>query len=193
MEPPAPPGRRKWVQYISIHVIRDPAQSRNVRPNTTGGRPITLSCMPSVFRGAIAALLLACLTAFARRAPVASPVRHRSLDRAVARPSHALSRDAAGRRLQAAAPGHARQRACDAVARHGRAMADPASSAALPAGPAEPLVDTLGTGGLREIHLRPFLASGGTPDSLLNAFVRTAQEARATRPSWHAPSRRCDR
>jgi len=48
----------------------------------------------------------------------------------------------------------------------------------LPAGPAEPLVDTLGAGGFARIHLRPFLAAGGVPDSLLNAFVRTAQEAR---------------
>ena len=47
----------------------------------------------------------------------------------------------------------------------------------LPAGPAEPLVDTLGMGGFARIHLRPFLAAGGVPDSLLNAFVRTAQEA----------------
>jgi hypothetical protein len=50
--------------------------------------------------------------------------------------------------------------------------------AALGAGPAEPLVDTLGMGGrFARIHLRPFLASNGIPDSLLNAFVRTAQEA----------------
>ena len=50
--------------------------------------------------------------------------------------------------------------------------------ATLGAGPAEPLVDTLGTGGhFARIHLRPFVASGGIPDSLLNAFVRTAQEA----------------
>ena len=48
----------------------------------------------------------------------------------------------------------------------------------LPAGPAEPLADTLGAGGrFARIHLRPFLAAGGIPDSLLSAFVRTAQEA----------------
>lgn len=50
--------------------------------------------------------------------------------------------------------------------------------ATLPAGPAEPLVDTLGTGGrFARINLRPFLAAGGAGDSLLNAFVRTAQES----------------
>jgi hypothetical protein len=73
--------------------------------------------------------------------------------------------------------------------------------ATLPAGPADPLVDTLGAGGrfarinlrpflarggvpdsllrgrFARINLRPFLARGGVPDSLLNAFVRTAQEA----------------
>ena len=46
----------------------------------------------------------------------------------------------------------------------------------LPEGPAEPLVDTLGADGhFVRIHLRPFLAAGGNPDSLLAVFVRTAQ------------------
>lgn len=49
--------------------------------------------------------------------------------------------------------------------------------ATLPAGPGEPLVDTLGTGGFARIHLRPFLAQGGEPDSLLSAFVLTASTA----------------
>jgi hypothetical protein len=50
--------------------------------------------------------------------------------------------------------------------------------ATLPAGPAEPLVDTLGTGGrFARVHLRPYLAAGLSPDSLLDAFVRTAREA----------------
>ena len=50
--------------------------------------------------------------------------------------------------------------------------------AELPAGPVEPMVDTLGTGErFVRVHLRPFLAAGGSPDSLLNAFVRTAQVA----------------
>ena len=50
--------------------------------------------------------------------------------------------------------------------------------ASLPPGPAEPMVDTLGAGGhFVRIHLRPFLAAGGSPDSLLNVFVRTAQES----------------
>lgn len=49
--------------------------------------------------------------------------------------------------------------------------------ATLPAGPVEPLVDTLGAGGFARIHLRPFLAQGGAPDSLLSAFVLTASTA----------------
>lgn len=50
--------------------------------------------------------------------------------------------------------------------------------ATLPAGPAEPMVDTLGTGGrFARVHLRPFLAAGGSPDALLNAFVLTAATA----------------
>ena len=50
--------------------------------------------------------------------------------------------------------------------------------AELPPGPVEPMVDTLGMEGrFARIHLRPFLAAGGSPDSLLTAFVRTAQVA----------------
>jgi hypothetical protein len=50
--------------------------------------------------------------------------------------------------------------------------------AMLPPGPPEPLVDTLGTGGrFARINIRPFLAAGGSADSLLTAFVRTAREA----------------
>lgn len=50
--------------------------------------------------------------------------------------------------------------------------------ATLPPGPAEPMVDTLRMRGqFARIHLRPFLAAGGSPDSLLSVFVRTAQEA----------------
>lgn len=50
--------------------------------------------------------------------------------------------------------------------------------ATLASGPQEPMVDTLGAGGrFARINLRPFLAAGGSPDSLLSAFVRTAQEA----------------
>ena len=45
-------------------------------------------------------------------------------------------------------------------------------------GPGEPMVDTLGAGGaFVRINLRPFLAAGGSPDSLVNAFVRTAEVA----------------
>lgn len=48
----------------------------------------------------------------------------------------------------------------------------------LPPGPQEPLIDTLGTGGrFARVHLRPFLAAGGVPDSLLSAFVLTASTA----------------
>ncbi len=48
----------------------------------------------------------------------------------------------------------------------------------LPPGPTEPLVDTLGTDGrFARVHLRPFLAAGGSPDSLLDAFVLTAEVA----------------
>jgi hypothetical protein len=50
--------------------------------------------------------------------------------------------------------------------------------ATLPPGPPELLVDTLGTGGrFARVHLRPFLAAGGVPDSLLSAFVLTASTA----------------
>ncbi|UCH11462.1 MAG: hypothetical protein JSU61_06135, partial [Fidelibacterota bacterium] len=42
---------------------------------------------------------------------------------------------------------------------------------------ADPLIDTLSPDGqLARIHLRPFLRAGGSPDSLLAAFVRTANE-----------------
>lgn len=50
--------------------------------------------------------------------------------------------------------------------------------AELPPGPAEPMVDTLGMEGrFARINLRPFLAAGGSPHSLLAAFVRTAEVA----------------
>lgn len=44
-------------------------------------------------------------------------------------------------------------------------------------GPEEPLNDPISPGGhILRIHLRPFLAEGGNPGSLLEAFLRTANE-----------------
>jgi len=44
-------------------------------------------------------------------------------------------------------------------------------------GPAEPLLDPISAdGGIVRLHLRPFVAEGGDPAVLLDAFVRTAQE-----------------
>jgi hypothetical protein len=46
-------------------------------------------------------------------------------------------------------------------------------------GPAEPLVDTLGSPGrFARIHLRPYIAAGFSPDTLVNEFVLTATTAR---------------
>jgi len=45
-------------------------------------------------------------------------------------------------------------------------------------GPDEPLVDRLGRDGrIVRIHLRPFMAEGGEPEQLLEAFVTTAAES----------------
>ena len=45
-------------------------------------------------------------------------------------------------------------------------------------GPAEPLIDVLGVGGpFARVHLRPFIAAGGDPERLLDAFVDTASDA----------------
>lgn len=44
-------------------------------------------------------------------------------------------------------------------------------------GPADPLVDPISADGqIVRLHLRPYLAAGGDPDSLIDAFVRTALE-----------------
>jgi hypothetical protein len=44
-------------------------------------------------------------------------------------------------------------------------------------GPADPLLDPIGAdGGIIRLHLRPYVAMGGTPEVLLDAFVNTAQE-----------------
>jgi hypothetical protein len=53
--------------------------------------------------------------------------------------------------------------------------------ATLAPGPAEPVVDTLSPDGhLARIHLRPYLAAGGDPEVLLEAFVRTANTYRGS-------------
>src|SRR4029077_17449883 len=58
-------------------------------------------------------------------------------------------------------------------------------------GPVEPLVDTLGSPGrFARIHLRPYLAAGGSPDTLVNEVVippanappHTVEPARAAHP-----------
>lgn len=44
-------------------------------------------------------------------------------------------------------------------------------------GPVEPLVDPLSAEtGITRVHLRPYIASGGNPAKLLEAFVRTANQ-----------------
>jgi hypothetical protein len=44
-------------------------------------------------------------------------------------------------------------------------------------GPVEPLLDPLsGETGIARVHLRPYIASGGDPAKLLEAFVRTANQ-----------------
>jgi len=44
-------------------------------------------------------------------------------------------------------------------------------------GPDDPLLDPIAAdGGIVRLHLRPFVAAGGDPAALLDAFVRTAQE-----------------
>jgi hypothetical protein len=49
--------------------------------------------------------------------------------------------------------------------------------ASLGAGPDDPLLDPISPdGGILRIHLRPFLAHGGNPALLLDAFIRTANE-----------------
>jgi hypothetical protein len=48
-------------------------------------------------------------------------------------------------------------------------------------GPSDPLLDPISAdGGIVRLHLRPFVAQGGDPAALLNAFVRTAQEFRGS-------------
>lgn len=47
----------------------------------------------------------------------------------------------------------------------------------LPSGPPEPMVDIIShEGDLARINLRPYMAAGGDPDGLLEAFVRTSAD-----------------
>jgi len=47
------------------------------------------------------------------------------------------------------------------------------------AGPDESVIDPISDGGqIVRVHLRPFIAQGGNPETLLNAFIRTANEYR---------------
>jgi hypothetical protein len=52
----------------------------------------------------------------------------------------------------------------------------------LPEGPDEPTIDVISPDGdIVRVNLRPFMQSGGDPTSLLDAFVRTANEYRGTK------------
>ncbi len=49
-------------------------------------------------------------------------------------------------------------------------------------GPSEPVLDVISdSGNMARINLRPFLASGGNPEVLLEAFLRTSREYRGSR------------
>jgi hypothetical protein len=133
--------------------------------------------MPFVIRGGIAAVSLACLTALVPGRPVTAPCDTSpwtALVRAHLKRYPAMQPADAYKLLHQATLGSEHAMPSRAMAEQWLAR----EIATLGAGPAEPLVDTLGMGGrFARIHLRPFLASNGIPDSLLNAFVRTAQEA----------------
>ena len=52
----------------------------------------------------------------------------------------------------------------------------------LPEGPVEPVIDVISPDdSIVRVNLRPFIQSGGDPSSLLDAFIRTANEYRGTR------------
>lgn len=52
----------------------------------------------------------------------------------------------------------------------------------LPEGPVEPIIDVISPDdSIVRVNLRPFIQSGGDPPSLLDAFIRTANEYRGTR------------
>lgn len=59
--------------------------------------------------------------------------------------------------------------------------------AALPAGPAEPLIDPISPDGrLVRVHLRPFAAQQGDPAKLVDAFVQTANTFHGSRETLAA-------
>lgn len=52
----------------------------------------------------------------------------------------------------------------------------------LPEGPPEPVLDVISdSGDMARINLRPFLVSGGDPEILLEAFLRSSREYRGSR------------
>lgn len=58
-------------------------------------------------------------------------------------------------------------------------------------GPQEPMIDPISADGqIVRMHLRPFVEQGGDPETLLNAFMRTANEYRGDlqvlEGYWHA-------
>lgn len=55
----------------------------------------------------------------------------------------------------------------------------------LQAGPPEPMVDTLAGGRFVRVNLRPYLAAGGSPDRLLEAFIATANQSARDTTSLH--------
>lgn len=174
--PPAPSGRRKWPKYTSIRIVRAPSSPENVTPGTTCDTLITLTRMTAIVRTVVASALAA-LAAVAPAHSAAAPCD--------TGPWTALLR-AHLIRYPAMQPADAYKLLHQATlgsehAVPSRAMAEEWLSreiGTLPAGPADPLADTLGTDGrFARIHLRPFLAAGGIPDSLLSAFVRTAEQA----------------
>ena len=81
------------------------------------------------------------------------------------------------------------------------AISDPLSArqwltrelAEMGSGPSEPLIDPItDDGSIVRVHLRPFIAAGYDPDSLLDAFVRTANEyhgdIRTLKQDWQVAS-----
>ena len=160
----APAGRRKRPQYTKSDRLRDP-----VRPHVSDPRdPVNLALSlllsgvillpparhapgPCTHDAGWAALVRAHLVRYPAMQPADA---YKLLHQATLGSEHAVpSREMASRWLR-------------------REIAE------LPPGPFEPMVDTLGMGGrFARINLRPFLAAGGSPDSLLAAFVRTAEVA----------------
>lgn len=176
IDPPAPPGRRKSLQYTKSPVVGDPAGPSGCDPRHNRRWHYTHR-MTSPFRATLAALLVAGLCACSGARPPSA--------RCDTGPWMVLLR-AHLARYPEMQPADAYKLLHQATLGSEHAMPSRAMAAewltreiaTLPPGPADPLVDTLGAGArFARINLRPFLAAGGVPDSLLNAFVRTAQEA----------------